>query len=51
MSSAFNLLTAGGATFDKKRFKADHDLFAKVRHVTFTLTASAAYHTIPQSDH
>ncbi|GFZ42957.1 ATP-dependent RNA helicase ROK1 [Saitozyma sp. JCM 24511] len=29
MSAAFNLLTAGGARFDKSRFKHDHELFVK----------------------
>jgi hypothetical protein len=27
MASAFNLLTSGGAKFDKNRFKKDIDLF------------------------
>jgi hypothetical protein len=31
MASAFNLLTAGGARFDKSRFKKDIDLFQGVR--------------------
>ena len=30
MASAFNLLTSGGARFDKNRFKKDIDLFTGV---------------------
>ena len=30
MASAFNLLTSGGAKFDKNRFKKDIDLFTGV---------------------
>lgn len=30
MASAFSLLTAGGARFDKSRFKQDIDLFGGV---------------------
>jgi hypothetical protein len=33
MASAFNLLTSGGARFDKNRFKKDIDLFTGVRYI------------------
>lgn len=36
MASAFSLLTAGGAKFDKSRFKDDFQLFEAVRCLLFS---------------
>lgn len=40
MASAFSLLTAGGAKFDKSRFKDDFQLFEAVRCLLFSLEIS-----------
>lgn len=40
MASAFSLLTAGGAKFDKNRFKDDFQLFEAVRCLPLPLGIS-----------
>jgi hypothetical protein len=48
MASAFNLLTSGGARFDKNRFKKDIDLFTGVSPLS-TLIRFPPFHFRVQS--